>query len=125
MRHLYSTLRSALIALCLSTSTVSAEPWATADKVLLGTATTAMALDWAQTRYIARNPDKFIERNPLLGKDPNSGRVDKHFGIAMLGMWGLSFWLGPENRRMLLVSVTVFETVTVINNARIGVRLDW
>jgi hypothetical protein len=38
--------------------------------------------DWKQTRQIARAPDRYFERNPILGNHPSVGRVDTYLFAA-------------------------------------------
>lgn len=53
-------------------------------------------LDWAQTREIAANPDKYHERNPILGKHPSQAEVNRYFMLTGLGHYALSKMLPPE-----------------------------
>ena len=92
------------------------------------------AIDWRQTRYIAKNPDKFYERNPILGKHPSVSDVDKYFAITAIAHSGVSYLLpnkstifGKEiNPRRLWQMLTIgAQTAVIGNNFRIGVRIDW
>ena len=62
-----------------------AHAWTTTQKALYLSAQSATVIDWAQTRYIAKNPDKFTEVNPLLGEKPSTDKVDA-FMVARLAL---------------------------------------
>ena len=96
--------------------------WEQTDTVLLATALTASALDWAQTRYIARHPDRFHEINPILGRHPSVGRVDAYFALCGLAAVGLTAVLSKTHRRWFLAGVTVVETAFVLHNDGIGIK---
>ena len=66
------------IVLCASTRTVSAgDGWQWA-------ANTLVVADWAQTRYIADNPESYFEINPIMGKHPSKGEVDQYFIVSLI-----------------------------------------
>ena len=66
------------------------------------------AIDMAQTIRIAKNPDKFQELNPLLGKHPSTAEVVA-FGVASsLGHAYLAYKLKEAG-----LPVKVFEYVTI------------
>ena len=39
-------------------------------------------IDWAQTRQIAAQPDKWLELNPLLGQHPSRAKVNIIFFVS-------------------------------------------
>lgn len=57
------------------------------------TNTIVMALDTAQTVHIAREPDCYYERNPLLGKHPSVTRVITSGVLYSAGSWAAARWL--------------------------------
>jgi hypothetical protein len=97
--------------------------WGSTDTFLLATMLTSTAIDWGQTRYIARNPDRFYERNPILGRHPSVNRVDRYFALCGLAAGGLTAVLSKDNRRRFLLGVTIVETAFVIQNHHLGVRV--
>jgi hypothetical protein len=99
--------------------------WTALDYSLAGGAATLMALDWAQTRYAARNPTRFKERNPIMGDHPSTGDVDKYFALASLLTAGITYILPRRERQLFLGAVLVVETSAVANNYRIGVKVDF
>ena len=107
--------------------------------------------DWAQTRYISRNPARtvheaqwiknpdgstwgyvmiprqegFEERNPLLGKAPSTRKVDVYFLLNIAGHVAIARWLSPPNRRAFQMLTIGWEASFVAGNARIGVKMRW
>jgi hypothetical protein len=99
--------------------------WTTLDHSLAVGVATMMALDWGQTRYAARNPSRYSERNPLMGEQPSTAKVDQYFTLASLLMVGMTYILPRSERRVFLSGVIVVETSAVVSNYRIGVKLDF
>ena len=83
------------------------------------------AIDWGQTRYIAEHPDKFSERNFILGKHPSVGRVNTYFVLTS----ALHYWLmrrvEPEVRKMLQWVTIGVGASNVANNYHLGVRIGF
>ena len=90
--------------------------------------TTSNALivaDWAQTRYIAANPQQFHELSPLLGSHPSVGAVNRHF-VGSLLVNNAIYYVLPENgKRNWSLIVTGVEGTLVAHNASIGIRFNW
>ena len=82
-------------------------------------------VDWAQTRHIADNPDRFHETNPIMGRHPSIGRVDRHFATSMLVGAVVLDALPSEYRDYALKAGLVLEVLVVSNNARIGVGVKF
>ena len=101
------------------------QAWTTLDYSLAAGAATMMALDWAQTRYGARNPSRYAERNPVMGEHPSTAKVDRYFTAASLLMAGVTYALPRTQRRLFLAGVLVVETSVVFSNHQIGVKLDF
>lgn len=57
-----------------------------------------LCLDWLQTLQIARNPVRWFETNPVLGRHPSERRVHAWFGFVLAAYlasaFGLYLWLG-------------------------------
>ena len=86
------------------------------DKLLTALLVVFLIVDWSQTRYIAKNPDKFYEMNPLLGKHPSVLRVNLHFFLALL----LALIPGYP---IITFIWWAMEVALVVNNYRIGIKL--
>jgi hypothetical protein len=99
--------------------------WDKTDSLLLTTALSTIAVDWAQTRDISRHPERFTEGNPFLGSHPSVGRVDKYFALAMAGTAATAGFLTSTPRKWFLGGVTAVEVVVIISNHRVGIRADF
>ena len=111
-----------------------AEAWDVNDTTYQLLATGLMIADWGQTRYIAKNPDKYYEINPILGKHPSTSEVNTYFAAAILGHALISLALPPKAevfgyninpRRIWQVMWIGIETGYVGHNASMGIRVKF
>jgi hypothetical protein len=116
MKNVFLTL---VLFLC---SFAHAEEWTDLDKKLFVASEVSLFADWLQTRQIVKQPQRYEETNPILGKHPSMSSVNAYFIGAMIGNYYLADWLG-ENRSIYLGTVTVVETGTVIHNKIVGLKL--
>lgn len=108
-----------------SCSVVAGDAWSE-DQLRMGAALAAVTVvDWAQTRYIADNPDRFHETNPIMGRHPSIGRVDRYFATSILVGAVVLDALPSEYRDYALKAGLVLEVLVVSNNARIGVGVKF
>lgn len=103
----------------------SGKEWDKTDKVLLGTAVTSLVVDWGQTRYIAKHPDQYHEKNRFLGLRPSTGRVNGYFVASIIGTIGVSMALPSKWRKFWLGGVTVIELSAIRNNLELGIKTDF
>jgi dimethylglycine dehydrogenase len=62
-----------------------------------------MMADYLQTLEISRNPDKYYERNPILGNHPSQGEVTAYFvGAYALMTAGAEFGIRPFGMRAMM-----------------------
>jgi hypothetical protein len=73
--------------------------WSREDTYRQTALTGLMAVDYAQTMKISREPDKYWERNPLLGKHPDEAEVTAYFIGAYAIKTGVAMALKPEYRK--------------------------
>ena len=109
--------------LLLTAAPAAADNWTPAEKRWAAAAATLHLIDWGQTRYIARS-DRFYERNPILGRHPSSGRVDRYFLATAIGV-GLAAHYMPRYRGAILKTYVVVQGLNVARNFRIGVRIEF
>lgn len=108
-----------------SCSVVAGDAWSE-DQLRMGAALAAVTVvDWAQTRHIADNPDRFHETNPIMGRHPSIGRVDRYFATSILVGAVVLDALPSEYRDYALKAGLVLEVLVVSNNARIGVGVKF
>jgi len=118
--------RAALLALAfvlLPSLCQAADPWETTDYALAGAAVAALAVDWGQTRHIAKNPQRFAETNPILGASPSVGKVDAYFVGAMVGTVALAHVLPSDWRQLFLTGVLALELGVVNQNRQLGIKM--
>jgi hypothetical protein len=127
--------------------------WERMDTYLLSGALGLMAIDWGQTRDLStRYHDTYAtpacadpstrtiplagscpatrvydhyEINPLLPAHPTNSQVDQYFAIAMIGTAGLSYVLPTRYRRPFLGAVIVLESLVVLHNHSLGLRISF
>ncbi|MDD5053440.1 MAG: hypothetical protein PHO27_11965 [Sulfuricurvum sp.] len=74
-----------LLILLFPISATAFDKW---DKTDIALATTSIAVnfcDWRQTHEISDHPDRWRERNPILGDHPSGEKVDLVFAAALVG----------------------------------------
>ena len=80
--------------------------------------------DWAQTRQIAKNPDKWFETNKLLGVHPSVSRVDTYFAVVLAGYTVVYLALVkyvPPTAFLCGAIVAAIEAYVVYNNNKLGI----
>jgi len=138
-------MKTIVIAVCLFSSSVfSADPWTDKDAERENVYLVIHAIDWLQTRYIARHPfEGFREANPLLHfKEPgfehngsqhtlhgfeseNTKRANAYFLVTGIAHYYTAKAL-PEDYRKWFQYVTIgVETAVVGHNYNVGVRLEF
>ena len=118
-------MKRLLFCLALLSCPAHADDWTGTDTGLEVAWQVAHAIDWGQTRYIAKHPQDFRELNPILGDHPSVGRVNTYFIATGLAHYGISQWLSPSNRRGWQTITIIFAVATVSRNHQIGVKIDF
>ncbi len=122
----YFPVLIALIMLIHSSTAAAGDKtsWTAQDTTLQLVYTAVNAADWAQTRYIARNPRTFFEQgNLFIGHHPDMGRVDSWFAMTTLAHAAVS-WLLPRPYRSFWQSFWIgYEANAVGYNYRVGVAM--
>jgi hypothetical protein len=102
-----------------------AADWSSADTARQAAFLALGALDWAQTRAIARHPDQYREVNTILGEHPTVAQVNRYFALYLTGHTALA-WTLPAQYRIGLQYVSIgIEFNQVNHNAHIGVRVGF
>lgn len=113
-----------MLCLLLLAMPAQARDW-TNEELGWGAAAAAVRLaDWAQTRNIVRNPDRFREVNPIIGEHPSMGRVDGVFILGSALLFAAAHYF-PEYRRSILQVYVVIGSGVVARNASIGVKMSF
>jgi hypothetical protein len=115
-------LLAAVLLLCAGSA--QAEPWTDVQKGLAATYLVAHAIDWGQTRHIARAPNKFREYNPILGADPSLGKVNAYFVLTPI-LWCYFLDAIPQYRTPVLAVLNVVELGIVAHNFHVGLKVSF
>lgn len=79
-------------------------------------------LDWSQTRYIAKNPIRYRELNPILGEHPTVGEVNAYFIFCIVAGSAVVYFVA-DARVFFLAFVCALECFMVIRNRKLGIGL--
>ena len=98
--------------------------WTRTEVALAAGFTTALLMDAAQTRGLARGGwEGFHEANPLLGSHPSVTRINVYTAVAGLTVLGAVAVAPARMRPWLLGAAFVVEALTVARNAQAGITL--
>jgi hypothetical protein len=114
-----------VLALSLPVSAQAFDPWSEADKNRQGAFNVALALDWRQTLQLIKEPDKYYETNPILGKYPSDSKVNTYFALSMLGHAAVTHVLPSKWRPYWQYTWIAIETGVVAHNYKAGIRLNF
>jgi len=115
-----------ILILTLSCSSALAfDRWDNTEKVMGGMYLLATAVDWRQTVNIAHNPDKYYEKNDILGEHPSEARVNRYFLLATIVKLGIAHVLPHTIRKIWLGAIFVVSANCVKNNHALGIKLEW
>ena len=103
----------------------NAEHMTKEQKVMQGTYLGVHAIDWSQTRYIAKHPDEHSELNPILGSHPSTDEVDVYFLSTALLHTGITKSLPDKYRKYWQMFTIGVEVGVVERNMRLGIKVDF
>lgn len=102
-------------------------PWTKTDTELQAAVTVVTVMDWAQTLHIARNPEKFEERDPIvaaiIGKHPTTTKVNALIGSCIVANAYIAYRLPQPYRRYWQGFWIVTEGAAVTHNCRVGIEV--
>lgn len=101
-----------------------ADKWTQEDKALQVGVTVLTAVDWLQTRAIAKNPDKHWEFNPLLGEHPNVRRVDRYFFCSVIIKNLVTHILPQEWRKAWQGFCIGASSALIVGNDSVGISIS-
>lgn len=113
-----------LLVLCSHALCGAAEPWDKTDKTLLATGLVLKTVDYFQTQEVARDPDRW-EVNPVMGKHPSRGKVNRYFAVSAIVQWGVAHFLPSSWRKPWLGFWIGVSGTNVYRNYRGGVRVHF
>lgn len=109
----------------LSSNALSFDPWSKQDVGLEVGYQLIHLIDWGQTRQIARQPDKYYEINPILGRHPETSKVNAYMALSGLAHIAITHVL-PQEYRPLFQGITILIAGGVVaHNMSIGLSVAW
>jgi hypothetical protein len=99
--------------------------WDTKDTYYQGAVIGTLLIDMAQTIKIADNPDKYYERNPLLGEHPSKEKVVGYFMGGIIAHTAIAMALPPNYRRIWQCVWIGVESLAIYHNYSVGVKLEF
>jgi len=114
-----------LILLLVYSPIHAADKWDKMDYSLLAASSVLKVIDWQQTRYIANNPDRFYEQNPILGKHPSETEVNLYFVASYAGQVIIAHYLPSKYRKCWLGLWIGMSGRNSIHNNSIGIKMQW
>ena len=111
----------------------AADDWTTEEKLGESVYLTLHAIDWMQTRYIAKHPvccvsdgqyQYYHEINPALGTHPSLDRVNAWFGMMAIAQPLIANALPRRWRDPWIAAGVVMELSLTEHNASIGIKMD-
>ena len=105
--------------------TCFAEDWSKQDTYREVTWQVLHVVDIGQTRDIAKNPNRFHEINPILGKHPSVEKVDRYAIVSSLVHFGISYLLPKKQREWWQYVSIGISTRLVSHNYNIGLKVDF
>lgn len=98
--------------------------WSTLDRRLFVATVAMTAVDYRQTWASVPGSTRFVEANPMLGEHPSRGRIATAFALNVAAITFLSFEL-PKYRTIILGAKLTTESIAVIHNHMIGLRMNF
>lgn len=98
--------------------------WSKENSTLQKTVVFFILMDWLQTRYISKNPDRYEEANPILGPNPSLEEVDRYFAVCLIGNTLIAYLLPQKLRIRWQVISLRMQLETVNHNYNMGIKFS-
>jgi hypothetical protein len=99
--------------------------WTSEQKTLAGVALVATAIDYGQTRFIAKNTWTQHETNPFMARYPSMGSVNTHFIVLPIAAYLILDNISSENRTWALRMISAVEIGFVAHNYSLGIKTSF
>lgn len=114
-----------LILIVFFSTPVLAGDWTRADTYRELAWTAILIADYGQTMNAARHPDRFIERNLILGEHPSTAAVSAYFLSVAIIHPVISYYLPPTYRKWWQYITIGVEVGYVTHNFAAGVGIGF
>jgi hypothetical protein len=109
-----------LIGILISSGACQENKWSKTNTIMELTWVSLHLIDWNQTIQIAHNPDKYYERNFILGRHPSERSVNRFMVSGLIIHTGVSLVLPKKQRLLWQAASIIVAGVVITNNFRIG-----
>ena len=109
------------LILLLSCGGAHAGEWTRADTAREVAYLALHVVDYSQTLEISDNPNRWYEKNPIIGKHPSRGEVNTYFLITGLLHPAVAYVLPKPYREIFQYSTIAIEIYCVGNNYSLGI----
>ncbi len=82
-------------------------------------------IDWGQTLEAARQPDRYYEMNPILGKHPSVGNVNLYMATSLIVHPMISYFLPKKYRKAWQYISIGISGGCVIHNFNAGLKVKF
>ena len=111
-----------IVLLLVASNGFCGDDWTALDTSFQATLLTLKAVDWLQTKEIARNP-KYSETNFILGKYPKQNEVDLYFASSAIAHTVIAYYLPSKLRRVWQCMFLFIQVGCVSHNYNAGIRI--
>lgn len=99
--------------------------WTTENTIMEASFLVLNTIDWGQTLDIAKNPDKFIETNLILGKHPTKNEINLYF-LTWSILHPIIMYHLPKDYREISQFISIsLSGQTIIQNFNLGLRINF
>ncbi len=100
------------------------DEWTTEDTAYQSAFLAITAIDWLQTKEIARDP-AHKESNPILGSNPGQNEIDMYFAGCAIAHTAIAYYLPRKYRRIWQYVWIGVEAGYVGYNYNAGIRINF
>jgi hypothetical protein len=125
-------MKKIIALLCLLLPLAANAQWTPEQRTLATATAILLVVDYGQTRdliYRQQHRDCSVgcyqEQNPILGKQPNRGKVNAYFVLTPLVTYAALNYLGTDARTWALRGLVTLEAASVGKNFHLGLSLRY
>ena len=101
------------------------EDWNKLDTCLLTSYNILVAIDWMQTKEIAKHPERWKELNPAFHTHPSIGEVNTKIGLTTAAINLIYPAFNPKFRRFFIGGTITCEVLAVAHNYSMEIRIKF
>jgi len=103
------------------------DEWSSDDSIRQAVATSTIIIDWGQTLDISSKCENtsIYETNPILGRCPSRGEVNKYFAASVGVNYLISRALPKKYRKGWQYMTIVYQAGFISNNYNLGIKVKF